>query len=74
MPLNVTDDKASAERFIKTFGPGSMAGPRDHIIERIGKFADAGVYEIMFGLHANSNRNDVEAIQRVDEEIVAAFD
>ena len=50
---------------------GSMAGPRDYIIERIGQFAEAGVDEIMFG---GIQTGDVEAFQRVDEEIVAAFD
>ena len=70
MPLNVTDDKARAERFIKGLGPGSMAGPRDYVIDRIGQFVDAGVDEIMFGAIPTG---DVEAIQRVEEEIVAAF-
>ncbi|HJO81583.1 MAG: LLM class flavin-dependent oxidoreductase [SAR202 cluster bacterium] len=50
---------------------GSLAGPRDYIIERIGEFADAGVDEIMFG---GIPTGDVEAFQRVEEEIVAAFD
>ena len=71
MPLNVTDDKARAERFIKVLGPGSMAGRRDYVIDRIGQFVDAGVDEIMFG---NIPTGDVEAFQRVEEEIVAAFD
>lgn len=50
---------------------GSLAGPRDYIIDRIGQFAEAGVDEIMFGAIPTG---DVEALQRVDEEIVAAFD
>ena len=37
---------------------------------RIGQFLDAGVDEIMFGAIPTG---DVEALQRVDEEIVAAF-
>ena len=48
----------------------SMAGPRDYIIERIGQFAEAGVDEIMFGAIPTGN---VEAFQRVEEEIVSAF-
>ena len=70
-PLNVTDDKAEAERFVKRFGPGHLAGPRDYIIDRIGEFADAGVDEIMC---AGFRTGDAEALQRVEEEIVAAFD
>ncbi len=48
----------------------SLAGPRDHVIERIGQFAEAGVDEIMFG---NLQTGDADALQRVDEEIVSAF-
>jgi len=90
MPLKVTDDKAEAERFIVGLGgrtmerwgnyegplmeprlSGSMAGPLNHVIDRIGQFVDAGVDEIMFGAIPTGN---VEAFQRVEEEIVAAFD
>ena len=66
-----TDDAQAAERFVKALGPGSMAGPRSYVIDRIGEFADAGVEEIMFGA---IRTGDVEAYQRVEEEIVAAFD
>ena len=69
MPLNLTDDKESARRFIETLGPGTMAGPRNYIVDRIGEFADAGVEEIIFPPFG-----DAEALQRVEEEIVAAFD
>ena len=41
------------------------------MIDRIGGFADEGVEEIMFGAIP---AGDVEAFQRVEEEIVAAFD
>ena len=68
-PLNLTDDEESARRFIETLGPGTMAGPRDYIVDRIGEFADAGVEEIIF-----APLRDAETVQRVDEEIVAAFD
>ena len=69
MPLNLTDDKESAKRFIERRSPGTMAGPRNYIIDRIGEFADAGVEEIMFPPF-----RDAETVQRVEEEIVAAFD
>ena len=71
MPLQITDDKARIERFQKALGPGSMAGPANEIIDRIGAFQDEGVAEIMFGAVPTGN---VEAFQRVEEEIVAAFD
>jgi alkanesulfonate monooxygenase SsuD/methylene tetrahydromethanopterin reductase-like flavin-dependent oxidoreductase (luciferase family) len=71
MPLRVTDDKDAAERFIKALGAGTVAGPKNYVIDRIGEFAAAGVEEIMFGAIPTGN---VEAFQRVEEEIVAAFD
>ena len=71
MPIAVTDDKAAAERFDAILGPGAVAGPRSYVIDRIGEFADEGVDEIMFGAIPTG---DVEALQRVEEEIVRAFD
>lgn len=47
-----------------------MTGPLNEIIDRIGKFVEAGVDEIMF---SNIPTGDVEAFQRVEEEIVAVF-
>ena len=49
---------------------GSVAGPLNYVIDRIGQFVDAGVDEIMFGAIPTG---DVEAFQRVEEDIVAAF-
>jgi hypothetical protein len=66
----VTDDKDVAERFIKALGAGTVAGPKSYVIDRIGEFAAAGVEEIMFGAIPTG---DVEAFQRVEEEVVAAF-
>ncbi len=71
MPLRVTDDQGGAERFIKALGPGTVAGSRTYVIDRIGEFADAGVEEIMFGAIPTG---DVEAYQRVEQGVVAAFD
>lgn len=71
MPVRVTDDAAMAQRFVKSLGPGTVAGPRSYVIDRIGEFADAGVTEIMFGAIPTG---DVEAYQRIEQEIVAAFE
>ena len=49
---------------------GSLAGPRNYIIDRIGQFLDAGVEEIMFGAIPTG---DIETLERVEDEIVAAF-
>ncbi len=69
MPLNLTDDKESAKRSVEILGPGAMAGPRSYVVDRLGEFADAGVEEIIFPPFRNA-----EALQRVDEEVAAAFD
>ena len=71
MPLQITDDKERIERFQQALGPGSMAGPRNYIIDRIGEFAENGVTEIMFG---GIPTGGVDQLQQVEEEIVAAFD
>ena len=71
MPLQITDDKERIERFQKALGPGSMAGPKNQIVDRIGAFEREGVAEIMFGAVPTGN---VEMFERVEEEIVSAFD
>jgi alkanesulfonate monooxygenase SsuD/methylene tetrahydromethanopterin reductase-like flavin-dependent oxidoreductase (luciferase family) len=71
VPMVITDDAAAAGRFEEILGPGAVAGPRSYVIDRIGEFADEGVEEIMFGAIPTG---DVEALQRVEEEIVASFD
>ncbi len=71
MPLQITDDKERIERFHRGLGAGSMAGPKNEIIDRIGEFEREGVEEIMFGAVPTG---DVEAFQRVEEDIVSAFD
>ncbi len=70
MPLLITEDKDAIERFQRGLGRGSMAGPRNFVIDRIGEFEKEGVSEIMFG---GIQTGDVEAYQRVEEEILSAF-
>ena len=71
MPLQITEDKARIERFQKALGPGSMAGPKNEVIDRIGEFEQEGVAEVMFGA---VRTGDVEMYQRIEEDIVSAFD
>lgn len=71
MPVQITDDKQRIERFQRALGAGSMAGPTNEIIDRIGAFEREGVAEIMFGGVPTGN---TEAFERLEEEIVAAFD
>ena len=70
MPLLITEDKEAIERFQRGLGKGSMAGPRNFVIDRIAEFEKEGVSEIMFG---GIQTGDAEALQRVEEEIVSAF-
>ena len=70
MPVRITDDQTTVDRFVKALGPGTVAGPRDYVLERIGEFAEAGVEEIMFGA---VRTGDVEAIQRLDQDVVGTF-
>lgn len=70
MPLLITEDKAQIENFQRRLGRGSMAGPKNFVIDRIAEFEKEGVSEIMFG---GIQTGDVESYQRVEEEIVAAF-
>ena len=70
MPLLITEDKEAIERFQRGLGRGSMAGPKNEIIDRIGEFERAGVSEIMFG---GIRTGDVEHYERVESEIVSAL-
>lgn len=73
MPVMVTDDKAAVANFIasRNLGPGTVAGPKNYVIERMGEFIDAGVDEIMFGGLVTA---EIDQYLRFDEEILAAFD
>ena len=70
IPMRLTDDPGQAERFVNAVGPDSVAGPKDYVIQRVGEFIEAGVEEIMFGILYNNP----EDYQRIDEEILSAFD
>ena len=70
MPTKLSNDKAETDEFIERVGPGTVAGTAEYIIGRVGEFVEAGVDEIMFA----PRPSDVEAVQRLDEEIVAAFE
>ena len=70
MPLLITDNKEHIENFQRRLGRGSMAGPKNEVIDRIGAFEKAGVSEIMFG---GVQTGDVEAYERIETDIVSAF-
>ncbi len=70
MPCYLTEDQKLIDRVVQGLGAGTVAGPRQYIIDRIGEFADAGIAEIMFG---GIPSGDVERLQQFEAEIVAAF-
>ena len=70
MPLYITDDKQFQERIQQRLGRGTMAGPKNYVIDRIAEFEREGVSEIMFGGLPTGN---VEMLQRVEEDILSAF-
>ena len=70
MPCYLTEDKSLIERVVRGLGAGTVAGPRQYIVDRIGEFADAGIAEIMFG---GVPSGDVERLKQFEEEIVSAF-
>ena len=70
VPVRLTDDPARAERFIAAIGPNTVAGPADYVVQRVGELIDTGAQEIMFGLLYNTP----DDFQRIDEEVIAAFD
>ncbi len=82
MAVVITEDQKTIDLWVERSGPGTLVGPRDSIIERIGEFKDAGVDTIMFFdmatcavmWNADHSPADVLAsVQRLDEEIIALF-
>lgn len=70
MPCYLTEDQGLIDRVVKNLGPGSVAGSKQYIIDRIGEFKDAGIAEIMFG---GISSGDTERLQVYEEEVVSAF-
>ena len=70
MPCLITDDKARSEAMIAEYGNGTVAGPVQYVIDRIGGFKDAGVDEIMFGYLPTGN---CDVLELFEKEIIKAF-
>ena len=68
MPCYLTEDKNLIEGMVRRLGPGTVAGSRQYIVDRIGEFEDAGIAEIMFG-----GVGSVERLRQYEEEIISAF-
>ena len=70
MPCYLTEDESLIERVVQRLGPGSVAGSKQYVIDRIGEFGNAGIAEIMFGAIPSG---DVDRLQQFEEEILSAF-
>ena len=70
MPVKLSNNEAEVNEFIGNVGPGTVAGTAEYIIDRIGEFIEEGVDEIMLA----PRPSDAESLQRLDEEILAAFE
>lgn len=69
MPTRLTDDAKEAEDFVAAVGPGTLAGPADYLVQRLGEFIEEGVDEIMFG----GMQVEAEDYARYDAEVLSAF-
>ena len=70
VPCYLTEDKQLIETVTKRLGPGTVAGSRQYIIDRLGEFRDAGIAEIIFGGFPSG---DLALLSRFETEIVAAL-
>ncbi|MDP6377628.1 MAG: LLM class flavin-dependent oxidoreductase [Pseudomonadales bacterium] len=69
MPCYLTQDKELIERAVRNLGPGTVAGSRQYILDRIGEFDEAGISEIIFG---GIPSGDLERLQQFEEQIVSS--
>jgi|TARA_B110000438_G_scaffold82950_1_gene82629 alkanesulfonate monooxygenase SsuD/methylene tetrahydromethanopterin reductase-like flavin-dependent oxidoreductase (luciferase family) len=70
MPIKLSENTEETELFIDQVGSGTVAGTADYIIHRVGEFIEAGVDEIMFSPRPSNS----DSLQRLDEEVLSAFD
>ena len=70
MPCLLTNDETAAKEWEERVGPGTLNGPADKIIQRIGEFKEFGINEIMFGRRGD---NDPDYFHRLDEEVISHF-
>jgi alkanesulfonate monooxygenase SsuD/methylene tetrahydromethanopterin reductase-like flavin-dependent oxidoreductase (luciferase family) len=70
MPVKLSENNDETDLFINQVGSGTVAGTADYIIQRVGEFIDAGVDEIMFSPRPSNS----DSLQRLDEEVLSAFD
>ena len=72
MPTMVSDDTEKVSAFVngRRLGPGSAAGPKNYVIDRVGEIVEAGADGIMIG---GIPTDDLEQYQLVAEEVLSHF-
>lgn len=71
MPCYVTTNESLIERAVKNLGPGTVAGSKQYVIDRLNEFADAGVSEVMFG---GVTDGGMERLALLEEDILPHVD
>ena len=83
MPIVVTEDQAVIDHWLKRYGPGTVAGPKAYVLDRLHEFEESGVDEIIIDDMATFTAlqsqdvpvaDVIASCQRMEEEIIAAFD
>ena len=68
LPLTLVDGGSGDSPATRTLGPGLTKAPASFVVDRVGALEDVGVEEIIF-----QPQPDVAALERLDEEVLAAF-
>jgi len=70
MPCYLTENEKLIARAVKNLGPGTVAGSKQYVIDRISEFQEAGIAEIIFG---GIPSGDLDRLQQFEAEILSAF-
>lgn len=70
IPMRLIDDEKKAEQTRQQRGDWVLFGPPNYCIDLIGQYIDAGAEEVMF----SSVPTRAEYFQRIDEDVLSAFD
>ncbi len=70
MPCYLTENEELINKAVKNLGPGTVAGSKQYVIDRISEFQEAGIAEIIFG---GIPSGDLDRLQQFEAEILTAF-
>ena len=70
MPCYLTENEELINRAVNNLGPGTVAGSKQYVIDRVSEFQEAGIAEIIFG---GIPSGDLDRLQQFEAEILTAF-